>query len=577
MKSFKKYLFKYWPMYLIAFISLVVGILLDLAAPLFIKELIDKVIRGGQTQLLMKLLYPLLFIGIGRAFFIYTKEMLFDVVGISVAVDMRRDIFSHLLKLPLRFFKKYNTGQLMARVKDDVDKIWNAAGFVGMLSVECVIHCILCIIFMARINIFLTLIPIAFMPIIAYHALRLEKKLNDIYQDISEENAALTTIAQENIGGVRTVKAFAREKYEIQKFLDHNDNFYKLHVKQANTVARYQPNIQFLTKFLLLLVISVGGIFVVKEWITLGDLGAFTDYATNLIWPMELIGWLAGDIAAASASISKLNKIREEKSEILSPEHPITKEHIQGDLEFRNVSFSIDDTKILQNVSFHLSPGKTIGIMGSTGSGKSSITNLIERFYDVNDGEILLDGVNIKDYDLAALREQISIVMQDVFLFSDSVEENLRIGQKASLESEKLHLAANYARASGFIEDLSNGYETIIGERGVGLSGGQRQRLSIARAFAKESPILILDDSTSALDMETEHDIQMSLKKLPHSSKVIIAHRISAVVEADEIIILENGKIVERGTHHTLLKEKGKYYETYQSQYQTYREREVNV
>lgn len=577
MKRIFTYVKKYWYLYVIALVAMVISIVLDLSAPLVIKKIVDDVFVGGQTEQLMRLLISLLLIGLGRCIFVYTKEFLFDVTSVRIGCHLRSNIFSHIQSLSLRFFNKNNTGELMARVKDDIDKIWGAIGFIGMLIIESVIHCILAFYFMFRINPYLSLITLALMPLVAYNAIRMEKKLGTVYDNISEENAALTTVVQENLAGVRTVKAFAREKYEMQKFLDHNENYYELNMKQAKTVAKYRPNIQFITRLLLVLVLVVGGIFVIDEQITIGNLSAFIEYANNIMWPMEILGWLVGELASAIASNKKIDVIYKETPEITSPENPIHKDTVTGKLEFKNVSFSIDDTKILEDINFTIDSGKTLGIMGSTGAGKSSIVNLIERFYDVGKGEILLDNENIKNYDLKQLRASTAIVMQDVILFSDTVEENLRIGNREYMDMERMRQATEYASANDFIEELSEQYETIIGERGVGLSGGQKQRISIARAFAKNAPLLIMDDSTSALDMETEHQIQASLAKVEHKTKIIIAHRISAVRDADEIIVLENGKIAERGTHRELLQMKGLYHTTYETQYGTYSPKEVSI
>lgn len=303
--------------------------------------------------------------------------------------------------------------------------------------------------------------------------------------------------------------------------------------------------------------------------LSLGSLGAFTEYSMNIVWPMEMLGWLSNGFASAIASSKRIKKIFNEKPEIMNPENPVILEEVKGSVQFKNVSFSLNDKSILSDINFNLEAGKTIGIMGATGTGKTSIINLLQRFYDVTSGEILLDGVNIKNLSLNQLRRSISLVMQDVFLFSDTINENIKMGKRMHVKQEEVIDAATNAMAREFIERMDNKYETIIGERGVGLSGGQKQRISIARALSKKNPILVLDDSTSALDMETEHSIQKSLSSLD-STKIIIAHRISAVKNADEIIILDEGKIVERGKHEELLEKKGYYYKTYMAQYGEY-------
>jgi len=567
MKQIKNYVLKYWRYYLIALIAMVISIILDLSAPLIIQRLIDDVIIGGQTTLLTPFLLMLLFLFLCRAFFAYTKEFLFDITSIRIGSNLRRGLFVHIQSLSMRFFNSTNTGKLMARLKDDIDKIWAAIGFIGMLVIEVVIHCSIALFFMFRLNPYLALVILVLMPVVAYNAIRMEQKLGAVYDQLSEENAQLTTVVQENLAGVRTVKAFAREKYEMEKFLNHNENYYNLNMKQAQTISKYRPNIQFITSFLSILVVFVGGILVISKDMTPGQLGAFMDYSMNIIWPMEILGWLVSDLASAIASNKKIKELFEQQPEIKNITNPIKKESVEGYLEFKNVSFSIDNTNILENINFRLAPGETLGIMGSTGAGKSSIVNLIERFYDVDSGEILLDDENIKKYDLKQLRQNTSIVMQETILFSDTVEENLKIGSKENINSHNMKQAASFASASGFIENLSEQYNTIIGERGVGLSGGQKQRISIARAFAKKAPLLIMDDSTSALDMETEHEIQSALHNVSHKTKIIIAHRISAVKNATEIIVLKDGKIAERGTHKELLAKNGLYHKTYETQY----------
>ncbi len=565
--KFRNYIAKSWYLYLIALAAMICSIGLDMVYPFITRSLIDDVIVGGNTQILMKLLFGLLGIGFGRAVFQFVKEFTFDYTSMSIGSKIRIGLFKHVQKLSIRFFDKNNTGELMARVKDDVDNIWNALGYVGMLAIECIIHTICVLVCMVSISPVLTIIPIVIMPIVAYTAVVLEKKIGKVYDDLSEENAALTTVVQENLTGVRVVKAFAREDYEIEKFRKHNKNYYDLSMKQSKISLKYNPNISFLTRLLLLLVVLVGGGFVIMDKISLGDLGAFTEYANNIIWPMEMIGWLSADMASGLASAKKIRKIWNEVPEIADKEGAGNLGRARGEVEFDNVSFNINDTQVLNNVSFKVPAGKTLGIMGVTGSGKTSIINLIERFYDATDGKVMLDGNDVKDITTQSLRENISVVMQDVFLFSDSIKENISIGRRDNITDELIESSAQSARAAGFIGKLSDKYETVVGERGVGLSGGQKQRISIARAIAKQAPVLILDDSTSALDMETEYEIQKELEAMKNTTKIIIAHRISAVKQADEIIVLEGGSIAERGTHDELMAKKGIYYDTYNAQY----------
>ena len=568
-KKISWYILKYWYAYAFAFLCIVIAVSLDMLSPQVTRRIIDDVIIEGKTDLLPKLLLLILLIGLGRCIFQYIKEMLFDLYSSKIATEMRRDLFQHLQSLSLSFFDKNNTGELMSRVKDDIDQIWKAVGFVSMLIIEVIIHTSIVLYCMYKLSPMLAVIPTIILPVMACLAIFMERKLGNIYEKISEENAALNTVAQENLSGVRTVKAFAREKFEIQKFLSHNKRYYDLNMKQSKVFAKYYPYFQFVTKLLPIFVIVIGGYQVIQDEITLGTLGAFTEYSMNIIWPMEMLGWLSNDFASAVASNRRIKKIYAEEPTIIEVENPVVLDEVKGSVTFQQVSFSLDDKNILSDINFDLSAGKTIGIMGATGTGKTSIINLLQRFYDVTEGEIKLDGVNIKNLTLHQLRKSISLVMQDVFLFSDTINENVKMGKKYQVRDDEVIKAATDSQASEFIERMDQQYETVVGERGVGLSGGQKQRISIARALAKKTPILVLDDSTSALDMETEHQIQLALSQI-EATKIIIAHRISAVKNADEILILDEGKIVERGTHETLMQKKGYYYDTYIAQYGEY-------
>lgn len=567
LKKLSGYIREHIPGYLLAIICLVIGVSLDMLSPQLTKRIIDDVIGNGNLALLKYLLAGILLVGLGRCISMYIKEYTFDIIGSKISSNMRQDLFHHLQGLSADFYDRNNTGELMARVKDDIDRIWDGLTFVGMLIIEVIVHTTLVLTCMYRLNWKLAIIPTIAMIVCAALALLLEKKLNSIYEEISEENAVLNTVAEENLAGVRTVKAFAREKFEIKKFLSHNKRYYELNMEQSRVFVKYHPLFSFITKLLPLLVLLAGGYLVIREDFTLGSLGAFIEYSMNIVWPMEMLGWLTNSFSSAVASNKKLKKIYGETASITEKENPIVLDSVRGKITFSHVDFSRDTTRILRDISFCVEPGATLGIMGATGSGKSSIIQLLQRQYDCTAGHIYLDDTDIRDLSLHQLRGNISAVMQDVFLFSDTINDNVRLGKQDVLDFQQVKAASHAAQAGEFIERLEDGYDTIIGERGVGLSGGQKQRISIARAFSKHNPILIMDDSTSALDMETEQMIQRTLKEQEGVTKLIIAHRISAVRYADEIIFLEDGAIAERGTHEQLLAQKGLYYETYMAQY----------
>lgn len=567
MKKLHIYVGKHWLGYVFAILCMVIAIVLDMIYPMITESIIDDVMLGGKKELLFGLLAGIVVVGVGRAITGYFKEFTFDKLASTIGSEMRKDLFNHIQSLSMNFFAGTNTGELMARVKDDVDRVWDVLGYVGMLLIEVVIHVTIVLYCMFIRNWKLAFLPLVTMVICGVAAVVMERKLDKVYEGISEENAVLTTVAEENLAGVRTVKAFAREKFEIKKFLSHNNKYYELNITQSKVMAKYYPIFQFVGKALPVCTCVLGGISVMNGEMSLGALVAFVEYTRNCTWPMEMMGWLTNGLSSGIASYKKIKKIYGENPEISNKENAVILDTVRGDVTFENVTFSVDGKEILEDISFHLPYGKTLGIMGATGSGKSSIINLLQRFFDVSNGSVKLDGVDIRDLTLKQLRSSIAVVLQDVFLFSDTIEENIKMGQRKILSEKEIKYAANRARASEFIEKLDEQYETVIGERGVGLSGGQKQRISIARAFSKKSPILVLDDSTSALDMETEVEIQKNLNTLKGITKIIIAHRISAVRHADEIIYLEDGKIAERGTHEELLLKKGLYYETYLAQY----------
>ncbi len=568
MKKLSAYILEHKFGYLLEIVSMMIAVSLDMVSPQLTKHIIDDVIVGGQMEKLKFFLLGILLVGVGRAVFGYTKEYTSDTIGSTIASELRKDLFAHIQSLSADFFDRTNTGELMSRIKDDIDRIWDAVGYVSMLIMEVVFHTCIVLFCMYSLNWKLALIPTAAMIITGCIAVLEERRLGAIYEEISEENAALNTVAEENLAGVRTVKAFAREKFEISKFLSHNNRYYELNMKQSRVFVKYYPYFSLITKLLPLIILLLGGKFVIDGQLSIGSLSAFVEYSMNIVWPMEMLGWLSNDFSSGVGSYRKIKKLYQEKPTITEPDEPEILDRIQGQVEFQNVSFHKEDGyEILHDISFLVKPGATIGIMGATGAGKTSLIQLLQRLYDATDGSIRVDGVDIRDLSLKQLRGSISLVMQDVFLFSDTVSENVKLGKRDLVDFGTIRESSRKAQADGFIERLSDQYETVIGERGVGLSGGQKQRVSIARAIAKKTPILVLDDSTSALDMETEYAIQQTLLELTDTTKLIIAHRISAVRNADEIIILDNGSIRERGTHETLMAKKGLYYETWQAQY----------
>ena len=570
LKKITSYIWKYKWQYFLAVASLVIATSLDMISPVLTRKMIDEVIIGKDLSIFVYLLLGFLGIGVGRCIFGYIKEYTFDSVSNKISMSIRRDLFKHIQSLGADFFDRTGTGELMSRIKDDVDRVWDGLGFVGMLLIEVVYHTGIVLFCMTRINLKLTVIPFVAMLFCGCIAIVMERRLGQVYEDISEENAQLNTIAEENLGGVRCVKSFAREDFEIKKFMSHNKKYYDLNMKQSRIFVKFYPMFSLISKILPVVVLLFGGHYVMDGNMTLGELSAFVEYSMNIIWPMEMLGWLTNCFSSALASNKKIRKLFAEKPSIVEDADAKELEEIKGNITFENVSFcKADEKEILKDISFEVKSGQTLGIMGATGAGKTSIVQLLLRMYDVTKGSIKIDGEDVRKMKIKQLRSSVAYVMQDVFLFSDTISENIVLGRKNKLDDSVIEEAAQDALANSFIDKLEDRYDTVIGERGVGLSGGQKQRLSIARALAKNNPILVMDDSTSALDMETEHEIQNMLSRKKDITKIIIAHRISAVKDADEIIILDDGCVKERGTHEELMRLKGLYYETYLSQYES--------
>ncbi|NLM46553.1 MAG: ABC transporter ATP-binding protein [Firmicutes bacterium] len=571
MKRILPYLRRYQLFYIIPVCSMLIAVGLDMLNPVVTQKIIDDVIAAGRYELFRGLLLALLGITLGRALFGYLRDYLFDVAGSRIAVDIRNDLFTHIQKLPFDYFDGVNTGEIMSRTTEDINNIWNALSFAIRVFTEQVLYLVVASLLLFTTNWKLAVATMLPMPLMLRLALVLEQKIGKAFGHLSDQNAELNTTAQENLAGVRLVKSFGREKFEISKFLRQNERYSRLSVEAARIWGTYHPVIEFLSNLVLVLVISVGGAFVIGSSMTLGELVKFNGYVMMLIWPLRMMGFLTNMIARCSASAQKIFAIMDIEPTIVSPPEPKAPAEFLGHVVFENVSFKYNDEYVLKNISLNAPPGSTVAIMGATGAGKSSLINLIGRFYDCSEGRILVDGIDVREIDLKLLRDNISVVMQDTFLFSDTIYANITFAVDNVTEAAFRQAVAD-AQVEEFVNELEDGYQTVVGERGVGLSGGQKQRISLARALLKQSKVLILDDATSALDMETEYKIQKALEKRRQLTKFIIAHRISAVKNADEILIMENGEIVERGTHGELLARKGRYYAIYREQFKDYDE-----
>lgn len=544
--------------------------ILAIVKPIVSGAIVDDVITAGQYDLLPWLIALLILITIIRGVLRYWSQVIFETCSQDVLYSMRDTVYRKLLQEDFAFYNKKRTGDLLSRQTGDMDAIRHFVAFVIYQVYENVFLFFFALIMIFTVSWQLALCMCIILPFAAAVTFSQTKEGRPRFQHIREQFSSLNTFVQENVSGNRVVKAFSKEDYEIQKFNKENDAYRDAELAAAEIWTKYVPLFEFLSNMLTVILMLVGSIMVIRGSMTLGNYVTINGYLWMLMNPLRQIGWRINDIQRFTTSVEKIYATYSEEPNVKRPVSGIGKKRLNGDVEFRNVSYSADDEDIIHNVSFHIKSGQTVGILGSTGSGKSTIMNLLCRFYDVTDGEVLVDGINVKDLDLYNLRANIGMAMQDVFLFSDTVEGNIAYS-RPDCPFEEVQKAAIMADADAFIQAMPDGYDTIVGERGVGLSGGQKQRISLARALLKEPSILILDDTTSAVDMETESYIQKQLGSIDHKCTIfVVAYRISSIKDSDVILVLNNGHIVEQGTHDELLAKNGYYATVFRHQYGEY-------
>lgn len=570
MKRILKYVSKYKGTVIIGTMCMLIVIGVDLFLPYLQQVFIDSGLMKGNQNVIVSVLVWIGIITIIKAMLGYGKEFLYDVLSSWVHQDIKNDLFAHIQTLEFEYFDNMNTGELMSRIGEDAENIWQTTGYGMRLFIENIIYFVISTIILFVLNYKLALACFIVMIPIGFIGIKLENKFGETYSKISDQTAEINTIAQEDIAGIKLVKAFSREKYEINKFLKMNKVYYDLNMEQAKIIGDYFPPIEFLTNIALVIMIVLGGFLVMDGEVSIGILVAFNGYIWNLIWPMRMLGELTDLLSRTVSSANKIFAIMDKDPSIKTKENFKDVKNIKGNIKFEGVNFKYDDKLVLKNINLDIKAGSTVAIMGATGAGKSSLINLIGRYYDTCKGSIKIDGIDIKEYNLEFLRKNMAIVPQETFLFSETILNNIKFSNE-NASFEEIKEASKLACANEFIEGLELGYNTEIGERGIGLSGGQKQRIAIARSLVRKAKILILDDSTSALDMETEHELLKNLSNRKHESTTfIIAHRISAVKNADLIIYLEDGQIKESGTHDELLKKKGRYYDIYNDQFRDF-------
>ena len=560
--TLKKYFARYKKKLFWGFVFVLCSNVGTVYVPLFMKDAINdlqKSVAAGQL-----LQYGLLIVGaslIAGIFRFLIRETII-VVSREIEYDLRHDFWNHIQRLSLRYFQNNSTGNIMAHATNDINAVRMSLGPGVMYSVDTSIRLVIVISIMFSLNSSLTIYSLLPLPILSYLVYKVGKLIHAKFTLIQEKFSDLTTKAQENFSGIRVIKSYVREENEISSFKKISMQYLTRNMDMIRIQAFFQPILFLITGLSIIIVIWLGGIKVINGETNLGDLAAFIMYLGMLIWPMIAFGWVINIFQQGEASMKRLNKIFHEPFEISDSENTdYSVKDFQGEIEFNNVSFRYNDNLpyILKNVNLKIPEGSTFAIMGFTGSGKTSFVNLIPRLYDTTDGEVLIDGKNVKQIPLNILRTKIGLVQQESFLFSDTITNNISYGLR-EIDKEKVIKVSKIAHFNKDVESFKDGYETIMGERGITLSGGQKQRASLARALAIDPKILILDDSFSAVDTHTEEEILQSLKQfMKGRTNIIISHRVSTVKDADKIIVLSDAKIAEQGTHEELISLGGIY------------------
>ncbi len=564
---FLSFLKKYRVRMIVGLILVFITSLLVLINPQISGMIVDEVIEGQHYEKLGILLLIMIGVTLVRSLLRFTFLMCFESSSQGLVYDMREEAYRKLMKEDFNFFNKNRTGDLMSRQTGDMDAVRHMVSHVIYFSFENILVFLMALVMIFSVNVKMALCMLIVLPFTLAVTLSQRRHIKPAFDRVRDCFSSLNAFAQETIAGNRVVKAFAKEDYELEKFDHENDGYRDAQLNAASIWMKYIPMFEILSQCLTIILMIMGGFMVIDGEMTIGNMVTVNGYLWMLNSPLRQAGWIINDLQRFLTAIEKIYKVYTTEPDIKQPEHVVEKRKLKGSVTFDHVNYYTNDDTVLKDISFHVEPGQTVGIIGATGSGKSSLINLICRFYDVNQGRVLVDDIDVRNLNLQTLRGNIGIAMQDVFLFSDTIEGNIAYGNP-DCTFEQVQAAAKIANADEFIREMPEGYDTIIGERGVGLSGGQKQRISLARAILKDPSIIILDDTTSAIDMETESMIQNELKKISDERTVfIIAHRISSIIHADQILVLDNGRLVERGTHEQLLAKKGYYSTVFHHQY----------
>ena len=561
----------YRALYVLGILGTVLYNVLQLAVPVFSEKIVDLFLTGKEAaenlstnkELLIKLIVGMVLVTFLRTVVVYATCINFEGVSQNVLYRIRNFLFAKIEHQDMKFYDNYRTGDLMTRLTGDLDAVRHMIAWVVRMIVESFSLMFAAAVYFFYMDWRLALSLLAIAPFIFIIIVCFRNRVAPMHALLREKLSLMNTAAQENIAGNRVVKAFAREEYEKEKFDERNREFSETNQKTAFVWLHFYPYVETFANLLPVVLLLVGGIFLINGQLTMGQYVAFSGLTWALANPMRNLGGIMNEFQRFSAASKKVMEIYYSEPTIVDAPHPVepSDSHLRGKIEFRDVSFSYEHRPVLHHISFTANPGQTIAIMGETGCGKTSLIQLIPRFYDPTQGQVLVDGVDVREYRLHDLRKNIGLATQDVLLYSDTIDGNIAYGD-SNMSQERVRRFAGYSAAEEFIVKMPEGYDTIVGERGVGLSGGQKQRISLARAMAIKPSILILDDTTSAVDLETEKHIQESLEHLEFTcTKIIIAQRISSTRKADRILVLKDGRIEEEGTHAELIAKKGYYYE----------------
>lgn len=581
-----KYLYKYKGLLLLGILFTVISNIFVIIPAQLVRLAIDYVVEsfsifkplelGGAGENAREIFLQFVFVfgililvmALLRGFFLFLIRQTIIIMSRRIEYDMKNEIYEHYQNLPLSFYRKNSTGDLMARITEDVSRVRMYLGPAIMYGLNLLILFPLVISYMISVNPVLTLYSLLPLPVLSLSIYFVNNLINERSEKIQRSLSGLSTFVQEAFSGIRVIKAFVREEDSARDFAEASEDYKVKSIRLTKVNALFFPIIMALVGISTIITVYVGGMQVISGEIGYGIIAEFILYVNMLTWPVTSLGWVTSIVQRAAASQTRINEFLDQKNDILSKENIETE--IEGRILVEDLSFVYPDSgiKALDHISFEIKAGQTLGVIGTTGSGKSTIANLLMRMYDPSSGSIKIDGVPINQYKISSLRKQIGYVPQDVFLFSDSIGNNIAFGLDTA-DKEKIQKAAKDADVYQNIIDFPNGFETMLGERGITLSGGQKQRVSIARAIAKEPRILILDDCLSAVDTKTENVILNALKKIMKDrTSVIISHRVSSAKLADHIIVLDDGKIVEQGNHNSLMDRRGVYAELYEKQTQ---------